>query len=406
MLYNHQKQILKDNPLSTGLWLGCGGGKTRIALSLAQGKTLVLAPKTQRDDKNWEREVEKMNTNTNINVLSKEDFKKVDPGPFDTLIIDEAHCFLGVYPMTMRRKGVTLPKASQLFYHLRNYVKKYQPERVYLLTATISKTPLTIWAAGVILGKFTFDSFYAFRDKYYIKRLIGGREIYMPKTDSFTQEELVRVIKSLGYTGRLEDWFDVPDQNYKTDYVELTKEQLQYIRQVKLDYPEPIVQVGKRHQVENGVFKDEGQYIKDNKIERLQEYALQFEKMIIFAKYTEQIQKIKDSLKDYDVYTLTGQTKDRGELLTMLKGKEKYILVVQSQVSAGWELPECPVMIFASNGYSFVDREQAEGRILRANALKKNLYIDLVAKGGVDEAVKKALDKKQDFNEKVYATGK
>ena len=99
---------------------------------------------------------------------------------------------------------------------------------------------------------------------------------------------------------------------------------------------------------------------------------------------------------------MTGGTKERGELIAEVNKLDSYIFIVSAQISAGWELPECPVMIFASMTYSIVDRIQGEGRILRANALKKNLYITLITKGGVDEAVFKALENKQDFNEKLY----
>ena len=60
-------------------------------------------------------------------------------------------------------------------------------------------------------------------------------------------------------------------------------------------------------------------------------------------------------------------------------------------------------MIFASCDYSFVNLDQALGRIQRADNIKKNLYIYLVVKGGTDEAIHKALSMKQDFNEKLYA---
>ena len=47
MLYEHQLKIITDNRKKTGIFLGTGSGKTLIALSLARGKTLIIAPKTQ-----------------------------------------------------------------------------------------------------------------------------------------------------------------------------------------------------------------------------------------------------------------------------------------------------------------------------------------------------------------------
>ena len=48
------------------------------------------------------------------------------------------------------------------------------------------------------------------------------------------------------------------------------------------------------------------------------------------------------------------------------------------------------------------DRIQGEGRIQRQKNIKKNLYIDLVVRGGIDEAIYKCIVDKKDFNERIY----
>ena len=130
--------------------------------------------------------------------------------------------------------------------------------------------------------------------------------------------------------------------------------------------------------------------------------------MIIFAKYTAQIEKIKDILKDnkYNVLTLQGDTKDRESIIKEANDSDKCIFIVQSSISAGWEAPDIPVIVFASMSYSIVDYIQSRGRILRANKLKKNLFIHLIIRGGIDEAVYKSILTKQDFNEKIYLNEK
>ena len=374
---------------------------------LAEGKTLVVCPKVLREDKTWQANLQKIGKQLDLTVISKEDLREADTLPhFDTLIIDEADTCLGVTPNVMWRNREPLPKASQLFYKL--LALKDRPKRLYLLTATVMKSPFTVWAAAVILGKASLESHSRFRDIFYIKLPMGGRrEVYAPKRDNQTKERLATFAKSLGYTGRLEDFADVPPQTYKDDYIELTNEQLCMLKEIQIEYPDPLVQIGKRNQVENGILVGDeyrkGQYIKDNKIDRIVDYSVQFPKMIVFARYSLQIQKIKQALKDKNVFVLDGKTKDRGDMMNKLKDMDEYVLIVQSQVSAGWELPTCPVMIFASRDYSFVSHIQAQGRILRANALKKNLYINLIARGKtVDKAINDALINKEDFNERLY----
>lgn len=416
-LYQHQKEIVDQNPTKSGLWLGTGSGKTRTSLALSEGMVLVICPKTQRDDENWQREVYSIGIDCDLTVMSKEEFRRdvdklVEKGiTFDTIIVDEAHTCLGVTPNIQYRNKQPQPKASQLFYALYKYTRICKPKRLYLVTATIVKSPMTVWGAGVILGKFSMESFYKFRQIYYVKLPMSGREVYAPKKDEETKKRLAGVVRNLGYVGRLEDYFDVPEQTFKNEYVELTTEQKKAISRAKIEYPDPIVAIGKIHQIENGVLAgdeyNEAQKFKENKIERIIEYSYEFPRMIVFAKYTQQINLLAEALRKEGrkVFIMTGKTSNRGELLEELKNKDEYVLIVQAQISAGWELPECPVMIFASMTYSFVDRVQAEGRILRASKLKKNLYITLMARypDSIDVAIKNSINNKKDFDIAIYA---
>lgn len=416
-LYDHQQKIIKDDPKRTGLFLGTGSGKTRTALHLASGKVLVIAPKTQVEDRNWEREAGKILGQIklrSLRVISKETFRRDWDSlhHYDTVIVDEAHTCLGVTPNTRQRKRQQVPRASQIFEALANYLDREQPERLYLCTATIIKSPMTVWAAHYLLTggmpmPVTLQSFLAFRDTYYVKLPMPGRDVYAPKKDSATKDSLASIVRSIGYTGRLEDYFDVPAQTFRTIHVPLLKAQQDRIKELKLEYPDPIVYVGKRHQVENGVLAGDEfkvpEFFDNTKLDKVEELAEEFPRMVIFAKYRAQIDRMADVLthKGYKVFVLTGDTKDRGKLIAEAS-KSVGIFIAQAQISAGWELPDYPVMVFASRTYSYVDYAQGIGRIQRANNIKKNLYINLVVKGGVDDAVDEALMHKQDFDERIY----
>jgi SNF2 family DNA or RNA helicase len=411
-LYEHQLNILRDDKKKVGLFLGTGSGKSLIALLLARGKTLVIAPKTQVLDGNWEREVKKNNLKIDLTVLSKETFRRdyAELPRFDTVIVDEAETCLGVTPNIRWRNKKPIPKASQLFEALYEYVNVMKPDRIYLATATITRSPMTVYGAGLVLGH-NWD-FYKYRDMFYTRLKIPNREIWVPKKDSLTKDKLANIVKKLGYIGRLSDYFDVPEQTYKTVYVELSKGQKERIKELPYEYPDPLVLVGKKHQVENGVLTGDEfnapEEFENEKIEKIMDYAIEFPRMVIFARYTAQIHAIAKVLRDdgRKVLILDGSTKDRKGLLEDANSSDECIVIAQCQVSAGWELPDYPVMVFASMSYSVVDRVQSEGRILRANHLKKNLYITLVARGGIDEAVYKAINNKQDFIERLYVKGK
>jgi len=422
-LYEHQRQVLEDDLEKVGLFLGTGSGKTTIACLLSRKTTLILMPKTQYEDRNWFRELELLGGGpqryeskylpTDVKEMTfdifKRDHEKLER--CDTLVVDEAHGMLGVTPNTRQKNRQPIPKASQRYEALLAYVLRVKPSRIYLCSATIAKSPFTVWAAGVILGKRPGDiqDFYQFRFEFYTRLPMPGREVWAPKNDSATKDKLAALVREYGYTGRLEDFFDVPDQTFRTDHIELSQKQKDRIKKLTLEYPEPIVRVGKRHQVENGVLIGnefaESETFPSEKIDKILEYAAEFPRMVVFAKYTAQIDAISTAVAKagYNVLQMTGETKNRGEVIAEANRREKNVFVVQAQISAGWELPEYPVMIFASRTYSFVDYDQALGRIQRANNIKKNLYINLVVKGGTDEAVDKALRNKSDFNERIYA---
>lgn len=417
MLYDHQKKIIDEDKKRIGLFLGTGSAKTLTALHLAKGKILCVTPKLQFEEKNFQREADKWNLKKDIIHLSKEQFKKVwkTLPYFDTLILDEAHTMAGATPNIKWRNKQPYPKTSQMFEAIMGYIKNNRPERIYTLTATPIRSPMCVWGLSQILG--AKWNFYDFREAFYIKLKKGFREFFIARTDKHTKERLGKAVRNIGYTGKLSDYFDVPNQIYKDVYVDKTDEQKQKLKEILTEFPDPLVQIGKRHQIENGVLRgdeySQSELINDNKIEKLQDYALEFPKMIVFARYTEQIEKIKEALKDYNVLTLQGKTKNRDQVLIEANKASECILIIQSQISAGYELPgptkEHPdyvkfdAMIFASEDYSVINRVQAEGRTLRSNALNKNLYITLMTRGGIDEAVHKAVVNKVDFNERIYA---
>lgn len=422
-LYAHQKEILALDPKKTGLFLGTGSGKTLTALLLSRGFVIIICPKTQREDQTWERQAEKipeeMRQFAKLWVMSKEDLKRdlehvmmvakkaIQYGNQVTFIVDEAHTALGATPATRYIKKEAHPRCSQIFEAVQQFVEEVQPDRIYLCTATIVKSPMTVWAAGTILGKkWPWEQW---RQIYYTKLPMPGREVWAPRKDNATKDRLAERVRDLGHVGRLEDFFDVPDQTFRTVHIKLTPDQKQRIKELPMEFPDPIVQIGKKHQVENGVLAGNEfaapEVFKSQKIEKVLELAEEFPKMIIFAKYTAQIEALRAAIESFGrkVYILSGDTKDRGKTILEASTCAEYVFICQSQISAGWELPECPVVVFVSKTYSFVDYDQALGRVQRANNIKKNLYISLVVAGGVDEAIENSVANKCDFNERIYA---
>ena len=419
-LYAHQKAIIARDPLHHGLWLGTGSSKTRTALEMAQGRVLIVVPKQQRLDKHWEKENKKFNINKDVTVISKEEFRRDAKKlpKYDTLIVDESHYFFsGLQPDTRQVNKQVVPKTSQMFDALMMYIKKHKPERMYFLTATPASKPMNVYAIAKLFGK-TWD-FYQFRSRYYIERKMGYRSIWIARSDQKTKDELITLLKRFGTTGQLSDFFDVPEQTYITEYVAPTAEQKRMMREVEMTEADPMVKRTKLRQVENGILysyeiqqvnKKEDrlvksvEYFSNEKMDYILERASEFKKMLIFAVYTAQVHAIAEKLREkgYNVSTLTGDTKDRGSVVSNMEQASEGILVAQSGISSGYELKKTDVVIFASLSPKVLDTIQGQGRVLRSDALKKNLYIYLVMSKGVDEQCYKSIMSGVDFNEKLY----
>ena len=420
-LYSHQQKIIDENPQKCGIFLGTGGGKTLTALMLAKGRTLVICPKTIRDAKIWERQLEKMSDvsegPSSLTVISKEEFKspKFFAIQFETVIIDECHTMFGVTPATKQIKYVKFPKTSQLFESLQMYLKNYSPDRLYFCSATPVSKPMHLWALATLLGK-KWDWF-AFRQKYYFEMQRG---VFIPRKSKDLKDRLAELTKHFGYTGQLSDWFDVPEQTHKVVHFGLTPKQEKAVRDIDTSEADPLVRRSKIRTIENGVLYakkierftehvenlvDSVEIFPSEKIDYILERAEEFPKILIFAAYTAQIQQIVIALKKegFPVVMLMGATKDRGTLLAEAEKASFCIVVAQSSISAGYELPSFPCVIYASKSYRYVDYEQSLGRVLRANHLKKNLYLHLVVTGDADEACHETIMDGRDFSEMIQS---
>lgn len=417
-LYQHQKQIITDNKLWTGIFQGTGSGKSRTALELAEAPILVICPKQQFLDKTWEKNAEKFDIKKEMDTISKETFRRDYlklKKKYKTVIIDECHNMLGVLPITRQRQGIQIPKTSQMFEATYLYIKRTQPKRLYLCSATPVSKPMNMWAIATLMGE-KWD-FIKFRSAFYFKTLMGRREVWMPKKDEASRTRLADLVKRFGYTGALNDFVDVPEQTHKEVEIELTDEQKEAIEELYQNEADPLVRRGRQRTIENGVlYTQEIEEIEvgqermikktvvfpSKKIDYILEKATEFPKMLIFANYTGQINEIAKALQKegYSVSTLTGKTKDRGMLITNAEKSEAHIVIAQSGIAEGYELPSFPCVIYASKSWRYVFYEQSLGRVLRINKLKKNLYIHLVVKGADGDCHNTIMDGK-DFQEKL-----
>lgn len=402
-LYQHQKGLIAENPLKQGIAFGCGMGKTRTAIFLAENKgtVLIVAPKTTIETKTWENEISEIGSPLKPTIMSKERFKKGAPGS-DVLVLDEAHCFLGVRPETRYRNKVEIPKASQLFEDVMQWIETYKPKAIYLCSATPIPGPMAVWAAMAFMG--INPDYFAFRRRFFTFLPHIRRGVWIPKTDATSESALMNLAAIVWKFKKREDAKDMPALVFKTIDTGISSTQNKALRDIKISYPDPITRIGKMHQIEQGGV--DGEAFDEYKTSEVEELAKEFPKVLVFAKYTAQIDdmasKLKGRFPKRDILILDGRTKDRKSLLEKAEDqKRQTIVIAQSQVSSSYNLPSFRCMVFASMSYSLVDYEQALGRNQRGEHLVPSVYVHLIA-GDIDKAVHKCLLHKRDFNELLF----
>ncbi len=391
-LYNHQQIILDKNPKRYLIAHGTGTGKTITALSLASknnATSLIIVPKALKE--NWERAIASFDGVLKYKIISKEEFRRdfLSLPPFQAVIVDEAHFFAN--------------EKSQLSKALRKYLKINRTEFIWLLTATpYCSTAMNIFTLANHLGHNL--NYWSFFNKFFHQVRMGPRMVPVQRDN--IKDELSKLVKKIGDTCTIEECVDVPTQTFETVYLEMTPSQKRGI--LAIDDSVAITRWTRKHTIENGVkIGDDyspNEYFDCLKNDYIVSLAEQNPKMAIFCRYNLQIENLKNILegKGYKVFIINGEVKNRDEVVQKIEETSECIALIQASCSVGFEIPSVPVVVFASLSFSYVDYQQALGRVLRINKLKKNVYIHLIVKGGVDEDVYNCIMEKQDFSFKIY----
>lgn len=393
-LYQHQKDLLDQNPDKYLLVWDCGTAKTRASIELAEQKTfdvLVIVPKSLVA--NWRREIGKWsNGRTAYNVMSKENFRKLAPElrEYGAVIVDEAHFFSGMQ--------------SQMSKSLIAYIKKHSIPFVYCLTATpfLSK-PWNVYRLAQVLGHNW--NYRDFEHQFFVHVRMGGRMVPVPR--SGTQSQLADYVRILGKPVRMEDAVDIPDNNFVSEFFELNKIQQSFM--AKAYDPNPLVRFTREHQICGGTIKGDeftqGEIFGVDKRERVLDLAEEHDKLIVVCRYNLEIDALEDSLRrlGMKVYVIRGETKDRDGVLQQARKEEKFVLLVNASCSEGWECPEVSTMVFYSYDFSLKNYIQMLGRVQRINNIRKRTYLSLVTKGTVDEEIFNCILKKESFHAEIYA---
>jgi superfamily II DNA or RNA helicase len=395
-LFDHQQKLVDQFPKKHVLCWSTGSGKSITLISLAQKakeNPLIVVPKGLK--KQWQVLIAEHNLKAA--VITKEEFRRdwESLDRFNCVILDELHYFLGM--------------KSSLSKSLIAYIKKWNVEYLYGATATpFRSSAWDIYRLLEIFGRKI--NYFSFFQTFFFNIKMGMRTIPKAKKGDDIDQKLISLIRSVGSTVKLEDCFDVPEQTHEVIWVEATKEQKKAIE--TQDALLPIVRYGNEHQIIGGVLKEDDyrpiQYFESQKVEVLLGLIADNSKIIVACKYRAEIEMLKDIIgkenPELHIGIIHGDIDNRHEVLRECESKQQYVLLVAAQCAEGWEMKECPVVVFYSHDWALKNYIQFLGRVQRAGSLKKNTYISIVCKDTIDESVYTTVVKeKAEFHYEIYA---
>lgn len=312
----------------------------------------------------------------------------------------------------------------------KNAVKlsRYLDYRRILTGSPVTKSPLDLFTQCEFLepGILGFGSYFSFRNHFadMVEKKFGNKRPFKQIVGYKHIDELRDILGQFAYRVLKDECLDLPPKVYETYDVELTDEQKRIYKELvkksiaELDAGEitaviMLTKLLRLHQVVCGsVVLDDGTEveIEDNRLPALMELLEETDKVIIWATYTRDIRRIaREIAKTYgeeSVATYYGATKADDRELARVNFQNpdspvRFFVGNPSVGGYGTTLTAASTVIYYSNSYDLEKRMQSEDRAHRIGQTKSVTYIDLVARGTVDEKIMTALRSKREVAAEV-----
>lgn len=274
--------------------------------------------------------------------------------------------------------------------------------------------------------------FYSFRNRYAVMGGYEGKEVVGYQN----MEELIELVSPHVYQVRKSEVLtELPPKVYETRAVKLNDEQRRLYKEILKNnraisgdrglYVKTVLERMLRLQeICGGIITYEKEPAEDStaayehclipginpKVEELLAIAEEYQvPTIVWCRYVPEIRMVVDALRrkygDDQVVEIHGAVpEDQRDhnVQTLFQGRRARFLVGNTQTGGtGLNMTAAELVVYYSNSFSYIERDQSEDRAHRIGQTKSVLYIDLVAEDTVDESVIEAVRNKKDVSEFV-----
>ena len=447
--YEHQKNALNESAekVQWAYFMEMGTGKTKVTIdNLAYlffkrkvTAALIIAPKSVY--LNWENEIEthmpdvlkykifKWNIDKPKDYHDLQNFKDLRIFLINVEALSTKRGFEACveYLKTNKLNFVTVDESTTIKNRSAKRTKnilalqRLSLIRRILTGSPVTKSPLDLYTQCQFLSPelLGFSSYLAFRNRYAEMTDIpvgSGRYISVPKYYKRI-EELELKLKQFATRIRKDECLDLKpkvrqkrfielDGDGKKIYEKLRTTALAIVEDSTISFSNKLTEIIKLHQVCNGFTKnDDGEImtLHKSKLNALDEILEETDgKVIIWANYIYNITEIIEFLeKKYgkeSVVSIYGavDVQTRKDAVKRIQEDPKTRFLVGNPTTGGFGLTLTAVntVIYFSNNYNLEVRKQSEDRAHRMGQKGTVVYIDIVARNTLDEAIMKSLTSK------------
>jgi len=447
--YEHQRNALNQSAEQTqwAYFMEMGTGKTKVTidniaylyLQRKINSVLIIAPKSVY--LNWETEIEihmpdvlkykiyKWNVDKDKDYHALNNSKDLKIFLINVEALSTKRGFEGCkdYLITNNLNFVALDESTTIKNRSAKRTKnilalqKLARVRRILTGSPITKSPLDLYTQCQFLSPelLGFSSYLAFRNRYAEMTDIpvgSGRYISVPKYYK-RLEGLEKKMKFFSTRIRKDECLDLKPKVRQRRYIELDGEgkriyeklrtnALAIVEDSTISFSNKLTEIIKLHQVCNGFTKnDDGEVLSlhNSKVNALDEILEETDgKVIIWANYIYNIEQLIEFLeKKYgkeSVVSIYGavDVQTRKDAVKRIQEDPNTRFLVGNPTTGGFGLTLTAVntVIYFSNNYNLEVRKQSEDRAHRMGQKGTVVYIDIVARNTLDEAIMKSLTSK------------